>query len=118
MKLYATVTSERATKGQGGNKKIVSSFTVERMGENIEVVRVQMLYDKEQGYIVVVQFPHHQSTETRLEMNEYSNLYSISESVRDDQKGKRQTGEICNFNACKNKAVYYGVCDKHRAVEQ
>lgn len=29
-------------------------------------------------------------------------------------KGKK---DICNFNACKNKAVYYGVCEKHKIVE-
>lgn len=37
MKLYATVTSERATKGQGGNKYLVSKYTDETGDEFLTV---------------------------------------------------------------------------------
>ena len=33
----------------------------------------------------------------------------------DRRKDKKET---CNFNACQNKAVYYGVCSKHKKLEQ
>lgn len=93
MKLYATVTSERASKGQGGNNRCDGSFTVERMGESLEVVRVLVQRNEDNSYRIVVSLPHHQSTETVLEMNEHNNLYSIEERVRDGQKGEKQKGE-------------------------
>ena len=88
MKLYSTSTSERGKPAsKGGNKEMHASFTVERMGERIEVVHVQMLYsEKTKEYKVLVSLPKHQSTEVLLEMNEHSNLYSISDHVRSDQK--------------------------------
>ncbi len=93
MKLYATVTSERASKGQGGNKRCDASFKVERMGERIEVVRVLMQYNDDNSYRIVVSLPKHQSTETVLELNEQSNLYHVEERVRAEQKGEKQKDE-------------------------
>lgn len=45
MKLYATVTSERATKGQGGNKYIFSVFSVDRV--TVGQVELELLKDGE-----------------------------------------------------------------------
>ena len=44
MKLYATTTSERASKGQGGNKQVVTTYTCqnELTKLNDEVMRVEM----------------------------------------------------------------------------
>lgn len=95
MKLYATVSSERASKGQGGSKRCDATFTVERMGKRLEVVKVFMQRNEDNSYRIVVSLPYHQSTETVLEMNEHNNLYSIEERVRDEQKGEKQKGEQC-----------------------
>ena len=48
MKLYATTTSERASKGQGGNEYVVSEFNVER--EVIGQVELYLFDDDKSGY--------------------------------------------------------------------
>lgn len=101
MKLYATV-SGKAQKGQGANDILTTSYTIEQMGERVEVLNVSMLYDKKEGYTVKAWFPKHQSTETILETNEWSNLYSIEERVRADQKGERQKGKRCTVCSAKH----------------
>ena len=45
MKLYATVESERAKKGQGGNKYVFASFSVER--EPVGEVELELMDDGE-----------------------------------------------------------------------
>ena len=42
MKLYATTTSERASKGQGGNKDILTVFTAEISGKGKVYVLSQL----------------------------------------------------------------------------
>lgn len=44
MKLYATVTSERASKGQGGNKEVMIDVTVNKKSIGIVHVKVQGNY--------------------------------------------------------------------------
>lgn len=45
MKLYATVTSERASKGQGGNEYVYADFSVER--EQVGEIELELLADGE-----------------------------------------------------------------------
>ena len=54
MKLYATVTSERATKGQGGNKHLTSEISIN--DEDIKhIVKVLITRDEEKDrYIVTI----------------------------------------------------------------
>lgn len=52
MKLYATVTSERASKGQGGNKFIVIDFTVGTAQQPQKIGQVELYYndDRKDGF--------------------------------------------------------------------
>lgn len=47
----------------------------------------------------------------------YNFQYSLPDGTRGEHKIKSRA-EICNFNACKNKAVIYGVCEKHKKIEE
>jgi hypothetical protein len=51
-KLYATVSSEKATKYQGGNVKIAGHVTAEINGENVEVVRYGVAVNEQGEYDV------------------------------------------------------------------
>lgn len=52
MKLYATVTSERATKGQGGNKYINCNLTIDK----IEIAKMQVI-EYPEGFKLVYSLP-------------------------------------------------------------
>lgn len=54
MKLYATTTSERATKGQGGNEFLQILLTSDN-AENI--AKINMYYDKANSQIVTTFLP-------------------------------------------------------------
>lgn len=55
MRMYATVTSERASKGQGGQQFIETVFTGENENhERIELTRVNMRHDPDTGHITLV----------------------------------------------------------------
>lgn len=81
MKLYATVTSERATKGQGGNEFIgIDLFDSEKIHlGNITLKR-------ENGNYIL-----------------YLELDSERVSVKDETKGEKQKGDKCS-NCYKNTA--------------
>ena len=57
-------------------------------------------------------------TTSTIECDDCENLSTNYLLKREKQKAKQQQGEICDFNACKNKAVYYGVCQKHKKLEE
>jgi len=91
MKLYATTTSERASKGQGGNKYINFEITA---GENQTV----MLY----GQLV-------------CEETETENIYrlwngDICVDTLRESKGKQKKDEKCPKCGSKNIDAYYGHC--------
>ena len=96
MKLYATVSSERATKGQGGNKQISFEFTV---GEEDE--KQTILY----GTI------EREETETE-------NIYRLwngdimADKIIIPKNGKQQKGE-CPHNNCDDDAKCI-VCGKQQ----
>lgn len=78
MKLYATTTSERASKGQGGNKDIQITLTRQINGENVPIYFIYFTLDK----LVVEAIPEQK------------------EVLRIEQKGKSQKGEKwCNHHA-------------------
>lgn len=54
MRLYAKTTSDRATKGQGGNKKIVINLTIDPV-ERMEVGNVVMEHNE--GVYTVIYYP-------------------------------------------------------------
>lgn len=61
MKLYATVTSERASKGQGGNQHLVAEFTVELKGVRTRVLTVDVRYHPDTGEYLVEATATHES---------------------------------------------------------
>jgi hypothetical protein len=78
MKLYATTTSERASKGQGGNEYLDINITGE---ENIPLWKIRV--DKKGWYNLTI----HNLVNTRKSYK-YDCIYD------DEIKGKRQKGDI------------------------
>ena len=81
MKLYATVTSERATKGQGGNKYLVIEIKVEGftgIPTRANLYRLSLSPNDNDGGLYA-------------ELLKYSNHEVI---VLDNIKGERQKGEV------------------------
>lgn len=102
MKLYATVTSERATKGQGGNREIVVNLKID------PVTR------KEIGNLVM-----------RCEDNTYTVCYyPINENCTEQKinsgrillyqtkKGEKQKGALCGFCYTQKANVGDTLCEK------
>lgn len=52
MKLYATTISERASKGQGGNKKVIINLKIDPKKRK-EIGNLVMTYDDIDGYQVI-----------------------------------------------------------------
>ena len=107
MKLYATVTSERASKGQGGNEYI-----------EIELNGTQP-YTEKLFYMRAVPDNYGHATIKNIEgsisflraMIDYCN-YSIDIQLEKATKGKKQTGEkqCVNYEFCLGKATLGDYC--------
>jgi hypothetical protein len=98
MKLYATVTSERASKGQGGNKYVYADFSVdhERVGE-VE------LYLSDDG-----------EWNLKFRANELMDWDIIRRGnidIIETRKGEKQKGEIKASDVCPKCGLLYGDCD-------
>lgn len=58
MKIYSTITSERATKSQGGNDHLLSTITVEINGQRQEIATMSVVLQKTTGnYIFRAKLP-------------------------------------------------------------
>ena len=91
MKLYATTTSERASKGQGGNKKILIELTFKNsLGEIEDVAEIIYTSKESGGYIL-----------------EYFDTEETGTPRTLKEKGKKQKGETLhddrdyNINPCR-----------------
>lgn len=112
MKLYATTTSERASKGQGGNKEIVIDIRAGSTAREL-IARIKVFpspYDTTEGYEnYIVQW-----VETTRQEVETGNI--IHGEVRGVSKGKQKKDECAECIAL-NKALPNlhgkGSCDKH-----
>ena len=89
MKLYATITSERASKGQGGNKYLLIELTIENdKGEYADMGQLKLYrVDTNPTGTALVYLPRkdhkiHYGTPAALDF-------------LPDEKGKKQTGEKC-----------------------
>jgi hypothetical protein len=87
MKIYATTISEKAKKGQGGNKDLLTVFTAEIDKQRQEIMSVSMLVNDNGDYDIEIRDPEGEKLE-----------YIIS-------KGKKQKDEKikcfrCNDNGC------------------
>lgn len=99
MKLYASVSSERATKGQGGKE-----LMIEVMGEAQEIVaRIKVTRPDDIKYFMEV-FPVIYPDKLKVDVRGHG--YRVKRI------------DICNFGQCQNEAVKYGVCRKHLALEE
>lgn len=88
MKLYATVTSERASKGQGGNDYLVADFTINK----ISIGKVGIKIHNRYAYII-----------STVKDN-------TREEVIEETKGKKQKGETQLLN--KSLDTLYDLEDK------
>jgi len=109
MKLYATTTSERASKGQGGNKRLDTIITDANRNEIVKIL-IQINEDD------TIALQYWDNTTSRGNKHCFTSN-PIMTSKGNKQKGEYKSGDICNFNACKNRAVIYGVCEKHKSLE-
>ena len=91
MKLYATTTSERATKGQGGNEKLEIVLTAENPDRREEF---KITYQKDKDFTHLCVYSHEKG----------ENILAVK------TKGKQQTGE-CN-HACITSHNNKETCDK------
>lgn len=84
MKLYAKINSDRASKGQGGNKYLATEYYI--VDREKPQAKVEIINDKEKGEIhfVVKEYFFGKWTE------KYHNIYYIN---IEKTKGKRQKGE-------------------------
>ena len=95
MKLYATTTSERASKGQGGNKKIEIALTADNPSRHEEY---KIWYQKtEKG--------------THLCVYDIEKGYNVFVSSK--EKGKQQKGEKCKYCDKTSLVGKTGLCGIH-----
>ena len=83
MKLYATTTSERASKGQGGNEYIESSFFI--TSKETPQARVRIINDEKMG-LIYVSYEEYFFSKWNIK---YENKYFINIPI----KGKNQKGD-------------------------
>lgn len=94
MKLYATVTSERASKGQGGNDFIDVVISDGGQDEPRQLMRINV--DSKRKTINILK-PSHKMAGTALEIDYRYTINSetlpFKDEQNDQQKGKRQKGD-------------------------
>ena len=83
MKLYATTTSERASKGQGGNKEIVICLNYGSRDNSQEVAQI-IFTATEYGYDIALFDSEEEGTPR----------------IWKTTKAKKQTGEWCKAHGC------------------
>ena len=86
MKLYATITSERATKGQGGEY-----LDIEIMGhDKVTIARGKVRTSSEYGYLIEM-FPVAYPDLLKIEIKGHG--YKVTRKVSEAEKAKRQKGD-------------------------
>src|SRR3990167_1531105 len=102
MKLYATITSDRATKGQGGNKEIRIQL---QAGANAREKTYEIIYKmSENDVILEVKYPFDNDYLLRL-IDKYPDV---------NTKAKRQKGEMGLCNTCNIPTPYYAIVKRKR----
>lgn len=108
MKLYATVTSERASKGQGGNKEIVINLQAGAT-EREQVARIWFIpsehianryelriYDKQGMTYLQYDIPQAEKDERTICADRACNNQAHGHSWHRTEKGEKQTGECAH----------------------
>lgn len=125
MKLYATTRSERAEKGQGGNKFL--DIDVQAGEERAHVLRLTIEYDNEAKgkHGARIAFVSGDSTailyNLRAKVNEAINAMTAGQGPNESEagKGKKKTSDTCGWGGFNdllkcNKPVYkYMRCTEH-----
>ena len=110
MKLYATVTSERASKGQGGNERLEITIQDEEKEVLAEITVLPsgtMIIDKGKDVEVVIN--NYEPRRCHLcgsaEVKKFCTNTSCYEYTRYEPKGNKQKTakvEKCHYEGCKN----------------
>lgn len=96
MKLYATTTSERASKGQGGNENLLTVFTVEIDGQRQEIAHMDII-NRPEYYVFDWKLPD--GTKGALKVS----------------KGKKQKGDRLGLCHCGYPCIYgTDYCERHQ----
>ena len=93
MKLYATTTSERATKGQGGNKFIDISLSVGSAKDSKPIARIVLASEGEYYRLTTRVGADERASEVLLDI-EGRHIHDYYTREDREIKGKQQTGEI------------------------
>lgn len=98
MKLYATVTSERASKGQGGNKYLVTSFT-DDTGDEFLTVTIEHDDTLHSGGELLHRY--HVTIKNRGIVLVNKREHWIKEETKGNkQKGENHPGALCTCDTC------------------
>ena len=99
MKLYATTTSERASKGQGGNKEIIVSLNVGSADDSREVAQIILTAFNDNTYRIDLFDSETGGTPSKWKHGTLSlNLARFEvemEKARKELKGKQQKSKLC-----------------------
>ena len=100
MKLYSTITSERASKGQGGNKYIDIVLSRGSASESVEEYKISFTND-------VLSIYHNEKNEITIHNNRQKGKQWKAESVK-ARKGKRQEAvqDRCTVFLCLHFMLY------------
>ena len=122
MKLYATVTSERASKGQGGKE-----LMIEIMGENkvvIALIKVSSSYPYEYDmdvFPVVYPYPDKRCQSSCLKLDVKGHGYKLTRKISaEETKGKQKKGEreYCFQCSPDGKYTIDGVCEVCKDINE
>lgn len=89
MKLYATTTSERASKGQGGNDHILTVITAEISGQRQEIASISVVNTVQGFYALDIKLPDGKMIHQKLSKGE---VY---------EKGKQKKGNVFELDPCR-----------------
>lgn len=95
MKLYATVTSERATKGQGGNHHII----VNLKDENENVMAVVTVHPRVDNVPVIFFQAHHKLAYVTTSPSEHDAILSI-EAIKGKKQKDVKVKNPCGHEGC------------------
>lgn len=108
MKLYATVTSERASKGQGGNQSLELAITAGEERENILTVFIGSNPEHKDKYTATIESVHGSGLWIL-----YALRNKLNQEIERHLKGNKQKGEQCEEDG--KPCVYLGtdgICQK------
>ena len=86
MKLYATTTSERASKGQGGTKHVLTVFTAEINGQRQEIASMSLVNTEKDFYNFQYMLPDGTQDIIKVSKRQSEKRRYNSPAVKDDRE--------------------------------